>query len=124
MIFRSMCSRIRDSVSLRLYSMYVSVNIYVCVLGTVPGRSTAELRVFRSKRNTNTNTKEWFRRCACYLVYFASKTCLYLFVVVKKFKFCSWQIYGLIYIKEKSRLINVRNTFNHTRVHTHTHTHT
>ena len=44
-----MFSKILDNVSHRLYSMYVSVNIQVCVLGTVPGRSTAELRVFRSK---------------------------------------------------------------------------
>ena len=44
--------------------MYVGVNIHVCVLHTVPGKSTAELvstaelRVFRSKRNTNTNTNK------------------------------------------------------------------
>ena len=50
MIFKFMCSKLLDNVSLRLYSMYVSVNIHVCVLDTVPGRSTAELRVFRSKR--------------------------------------------------------------------------
>ena len=40
--------------------MYVSVNIHLGVLGTVPGRSTAELRVFLSITNTNTSLCQIF----------------------------------------------------------------